>query len=60
MSDFQYHLVKHFAKPEPGEYVPIDFIEMKRETVAWSPKLNQNIYIAPDLPDAGDSSVFVR
>ncbi len=51
MSDFQYRLVKHFAKPEPGEYVPIEFIEMTRETVAWSPKLKQSIYVTPNMPD---------
>ncbi len=54
MSDFQYHLVKHFTKPEPGEYVPIEFIEMTKETVAWSPRLKQSIYITPDMPDAGE------
>jgi len=53
MPDSQYRLVKHFAKPEPGEYVPIGFIEMKRETVAWSPKLKQSIYVTPDT-DAGE------
>ncbi len=52
MSDHQYHLVKHFTKPEPGEFVPIQFIEMTRETVAWSPKLKQSIYVASDMLDA--------
>ena len=54
MHESQYRLVKHFAKPEPGEYVPIGFIEMTRETVAWSPKLKQSIYVTPDMPDAGE------
>lgn len=54
MSDLQYRLVKHFTKPEPGEYVPIEFIEMTRETVAWSTKLKQSIYITPDMPDVGE------
>ncbi len=54
MSYHQYRLVKHFTKPEPGEYVPIGFIEMTRATVAWSPKLKQSIYIAPGMPDAGE------
>ncbi len=54
MPDLQYRLVKHFAKPEPGEYVPIEFIEMTRETVAWSPKLKQSIYITPDMPDVSE------
>ncbi len=54
MPELQYRLVKHFAKPDPGEYVPIEFIEMTRETVAWSPKLKQSIYIIPELPDAGE------
>ena len=54
MADSQYRLVKHFAKPEPGEYVPIGFIEMTRENVAWSPKLKQSIYVTPDMPDAGE------
>ena len=54
MSDSQYRLVKHFAKPEPGEYVPIGFIEMTRETVAWSPKLKHSIYVTPEMPDMGE------
>ncbi len=54
MSELHYHLVKHFAKPEPGEYVPIEFIEMTRETVAWSPKLKQSIYVTPDMQDVGE------
>ncbi len=54
MSCLQYRLVKHFTKPEPGEFVPIEFIEMTRETVAWSPRLKQSIYITPDMPDAGE------
>ncbi len=54
MPDLQYRLVKHFTKPEPGEFVPVEFIEMTRETVAWSPRLKQSIYVAPDMPDAGE------
>ncbi len=54
MPDPHYRLVKHFTKPEPGEFVPIGFIEMTRETVAWSPKLKQSIYVTPDMPDAGE------
>jgi hypothetical protein len=34
--------------------VPIEFIEMTREIVAWSPKLKQSIYVTPDMPDAGE------
>ncbi len=51
MSELHHHLVKHFTKPEPGEYVPIEFIEMIKETVAWSPKLKQSIYVASDMQD---------
>ncbi|MDW7725808.1 MAG: hypothetical protein SCH70_01645 [Candidatus Methanoperedens sp.] len=54
MPDLQYRLVKHFTKPEPGEYVPVEFIQMNKETVAWSPGLKQSIYVAPDMPDAGE------
>ncbi|MFH0904832.1 MAG: hypothetical protein V1854_06580 [Methanobacteriota archaeon] len=54
MQDLNYRLVKHFTKPEPGEFVPIEFIEMTRETVAWSPILKQSIYITPDMPDADE------
>jgi len=54
LNSFNYRLVKHFIKPEPGEFVPIEFIEMTRETVSWSPKLNQSIYVTPDMPDAGE------
>ncbi len=58
MSNLQYRLVKHFARHEPGEYVPIEFIEMTRETVAWSPRLKQSIYIIPDMPDSGSISTI--
>ncbi len=54
MQDSQYRLVKHFTKPEPGEYVPIEYLEITKETVAWSPKLNQSIYVTPNMPDAGE------
>ncbi len=54
MSDLQYRLVKHFTKPEPGEYVAIEYVEMMRETVAWSPRLKQSIYITPDMQDVGE------
>ncbi len=54
MPEPQYHLIKHFAKPEPGEYVPIIFIELIRETIAWSPRLKQSVYVTPDMEDAGD------
>ncbi len=27
---------------------------MTRESVAWSPKLNQSIYVSPDMPDASE------
>jgi hypothetical protein len=54
MLDSHYRLVKHFTKPEPDEYVPIESIEMTRETVAWSPKLKQSIYVTPDISDSGE------
>ncbi|MCE8426048.1 MAG: hypothetical protein J5U17_09775 [Candidatus Methanoperedens sp.] len=41
----EYHLIKHFSKPEEGEYVPITFIEFKRKLVGWSPELKRSIYI---------------
>jgi hypothetical protein len=51
-----YRLVKHFTKPEPGEYVPIIFVEITRDTIAWSPKLNQSVYVTPQMQeqDAGE------
>jgi hypothetical protein len=52
--DPEYRLVKHFTKPQPGECVPITFIEIVRETVGWSPKLNQSIYVRPEMPEAGE------
>lgn len=54
MPESQYHLIKHFTKPEPGEYVPITFIELTRETIAWSPRLKQSVYITPHMEDAGE------
>ncbi len=52
MSDTSYNLIKHFAKPEPGEYVPIEFIEITKKTVAWSPQLKQSVYVTDDMQDA--------
>ncbi|KCZ71464.1 hypothetical protein ANME2D_02194 [Candidatus Methanoperedens nitroreducens] len=52
MSDTSYHLIKHFVKPEPGEYVPIEFIEITKKTVAWSPRLKQSVYVTDDMQDA--------
>ncbi len=54
MLDPEYRLVKHFAKPQPGEYVPVTFIEIARMTVGWSPKLNQSVYVKPEMPEAGE------
>ncbi len=54
MPETEKRLVKHFTKPEPGEYVPIAFIEITSETVAWSPKLNKSVYITPGMVDAGE------
>lgn len=41
----EYHLTKHFSKPEEGEYVPITFVEFKRKLVGWSPELKRSVYI---------------
>ena len=41
----KYHLIKHFSKPENGEYVPITFVEFKRKLVGWSPELKRSVYI---------------
>ncbi len=54
MPETENRLVKHFTKPEPGEYVPIAFIEITTETVAWSPKLNQSVYVTPGMADTGE------
>jgi len=54
MPEPEYRLIKHFIKPEPGEYVPVEFIEIKRETVAWSPRLKQSVYVTPDIQDTGE------
>lgn len=42
------HLLKKFPKPHEGEYVPITFIEFKRELVGWSPELKRSVYIEND------------
>lgn len=42
------HLLKKFSKPNEGEYVPITFIEFKRELVGWSPELKRSVYIKND------------
>ncbi|NJD76481.1 MAG: hypothetical protein FIB08_05210 [Candidatus Methanoperedens sp.] len=54
MPEIEKRLIKHFIKPKPGEYVPIAFIEITDETVAWSPKLNKSVYITPGMVDAGE------
>ncbi|PKL59053.1 MAG: hypothetical protein CVV34_00080 [Methanomicrobiales archaeon HGW-Methanomicrobiales-5] len=54
MPSSNYRLAKHFSKPEEGEYVPITFIDLTIETVAWSPKLKQSIYVTPDVPDIAE------
>ncbi len=54
MPDSNYRLVKHFTKPEPGEYVPIEYLEITTETVAWSSKLKQSIYTTPNMPYSGE------
>ena len=54
MPEPAYRLIKHFIKPEPGEQVPIEFIEMRREIVAWSPRLKQSVYVTPDIQDTGE------
>lgn len=40
-----YHLIKRFAKPREGEYVPITFIEFKQKEVGWSPELKRSVYV---------------
>ncbi len=52
-----YRLVKHFTKPESGEYVPITFIEITRETIAWSPWLNQSVYVTPHTQEQDASEL---
>src|SRR4030066_780648 len=42
------HLLKKFSKPHEGEYVPITFVEFKRELVGWSPELKRSVYIEKD------------
>ncbi|HEY9247145.1 MAG TPA: hypothetical protein VIO11_09890 [Candidatus Methanoperedens sp.] len=54
MPEPEYRLVKHFIKPQPGEFVPIIFIEMIRETVGWSPKLNKSVYVGKEMGEAGE------
>ncbi|MCX9010340.1 MAG: hypothetical protein OIN66_04370 [Candidatus Methanoperedens sp.] len=41
----EHHLIRQFPKPREGEYVPITFIEFKRKTVGWSPRLKRSVYI---------------
>lgn len=41
----EHHLTLQFPKPTEGEYVPITFIEFKRKTVGWSPRLKRSVYI---------------
>ncbi|PWB49253.1 MAG: hypothetical protein C3F06_14905 [Candidatus Methanoperedenaceae archaeon] len=42
------HLLKKFSKPHEGEYVPITFVEFKRELVGWSPELKRSVYIGSE------------
>lgn len=51
MSEPEYRLIKYFVKPEVGEYIPIEFIEMKREKLAWSPQMKQSVYVTDEMPE---------
>ncbi len=51
MSEPEYRLIKYFVKPEAGEYIPIEFIEMTREKLAWSPRMNQSVYVTDKMPE---------
>ncbi len=42
MLNHQYHLVKHFTKPDPGEFVPVELLEIDR---CAKEKSRENVYL---------------
>ncbi|WP_244603511.1 hypothetical protein [Methanococcoides sp. NM1] len=39
------HLARYRPRPEEGEEVPIQFIEMEEKIAGWSPELKRTIYL---------------
>lgn len=39
------HLAKYRPRPEEGEEIPIQFIEMEEKIAGWSPELKRTVYL---------------
>ncbi|SES84322.1 hypothetical protein SAMN04488587_1216 [Methanococcoides vulcani] len=39
------HLARYRPRPEEGEEIPIQFIEMEEKIAGWSPELKRTIYL---------------
>ncbi len=39
------HLARLFPRPEEGEEIPIQFIDMQEKLAGWSPELKRSVYV---------------
>ncbi|WP_407356614.1 hypothetical protein [Methanolobus sp. WCC5] len=39
------NLARLFPRPEEGEFIPIQFIEMQEKLAGWSPELKRSVYV---------------
>nr|WP_209618342.1 hypothetical protein [Methanolobus bombayensis] len=39
------HLARLFPRPEEGETIPIQFIDMQEKFAGWSPELKRSVYV---------------
>jgi len=47
------HLVRYYPKPEEGEEIPIQFIDLENKIAGWSPYLKRTVYVT-DATDADE------
>ncbi len=39
------HLAKVFPRPDEGEMIPVQFIEIQEKLAGWSPQLKRSVYV---------------
>jgi hypothetical protein len=39
------HLARLFPRPEEGEMIPIQFIDMQEKLAGWSPEIKRSVYV---------------
>ena len=47
------HLARLFPKPEEGETIPIQFIDIQEKLAGWSPELKRSVYV-DDFKDTNE------